>query len=291
MLLFCRRLIVVFVVIATLAGFEGRAQAPDSFRWIDFHSPKDQDVVVWVTRALDGQNWTAIREIGVQYDAALVITSFRSNPQSAANDDTYSVWSVSLSDRLLKAVLKGSNLRSVEWMLFASGGLRELGVLYQDCNNCAATTYFTSLHYDLRDHTWAARWMRGGQGVPLSASNAPADVTRTQVYAVMADPNGRETLGTWNHLDYGKQKSPEDFVYRYDLDPVNGLERMQLLVGKEAATMKEHLCRVQDSIAELSRGQESALCQIGKKQIWERKPVTTPPANNQGQSRPPGGTL
>src|SRR6516165_7925477 len=102
------------IAIVFIASANSRAQAPDSFRWIDFHSPKDQDVVVWVTRALDGQNWTAIREIGVQYDAALVITSFRSNPQSAANDDTYSVWSVSLSDRLLKAVLKGSNLRSVE---------------------------------------------------------------------------------------------------------------------------------------------------------------------------------
>ena len=210
--------LICLMVLAQTATPRCESQAPDSFRWIDFHAPKDQDVVVWVTRALDGQKWTAIREIGVQYDAALVITSFRANPQSAANEDVFTVWSVSLSDRSLTSILKGTNLRVVEWMLFVTGGLRELGVMYDDCNNCAATTFFTAFYYDLRGHTWAARWMRGGQGVPLWVSNATAEVTRTQVYAMMADPNGRETLGTWNHLDYGRQKPAEDFVYRYDLD-------------------------------------------------------------------------
>ena len=47
----------------------------DPFRWMDFHSQKDQDIVVWVTRSLAVENWTAIREIGVQYDAALVVTT------------------------------------------------------------------------------------------------------------------------------------------------------------------------------------------------------------------------
>jgi hypothetical protein len=266
------------------------SQAPDSFRWVDFHSPKDQDVVVWITRALDGQNWTAIREIGVQYDAALVITSQRSNPQSAANDDAFSVWSVSLTDRSnVRPIVKGANLRAVGWMLFAIGGRRELGVTYDDCYNCAATTFFTAFYYDLRDHMWAARWMRGGQGVPIWAANAAPDVTRTQLYAMMADPNGRETLGTWSHLDYGKQRPAEDFLYRYDVDPASGQERTQLLSGREASSLKERLCHGQDAVAELSRGLDSALCQTGKKQTFQRKPVTTPPANNEGQSRPPGG--
>jgi hypothetical protein len=264
------------------------AQAPDSFRWIDFHSPKDQDVVIWVSRALDGQSWTAIREIGVQYDAALVITTLRATPQSAANQDTYSIWSVSLTNRAVSSILKGVNLRLMDWMLFVSGEPRELGALYDDCNGCAATTYFTALHYDLREHTWAARWMRGAGAIPLWSENPPPDVTKTQVTAAIADPNGRETIGTWNHLDYGKQKQPEDFVYRYDVDPMSSIERTQLLVGKEAAAMKERLCHLEAAVPGLSRGQESALCQQGQKARWERKPATTPPANNQGQSRPPG---
>jgi hypothetical protein len=159
-------------------------------------------------------------------------------------------------------------------------------VTYDDCYNCAATSFFTAFYYSLRDHMWAARWLRGGQGVPIWAANTATGVTRTQVYAMMADANGRETLGTWNHLDYGAQRPAEDFVYRYDLDP-SGQERMQLLGGKEASNLKERLCHSQDIVAELSRGQDSALCQTAKK-TFERKPVTTPPANNEGQSRPPG---
>jgi hypothetical protein len=276
------------IVSAISACSEVRAQAPDSFHWIDFHSPKDQDVVVWVTRALDGQQWTTIREIGVQYDAALVITSYRANMQSAANDDVYSVWNVSLTDRSPTPILKGANLRLVDWMLFAMGGQRELGAVYDDCSNCAATTFLTAFYYDLRSHTWSARWLRGGQGAPIWTSSTSGDVTRTQVYAVMADPNGRETLGAWNHMDYGKAKPAEDFVYRYDLDPMIGVERMQLLTGKEAASLKERMCRAQDAVDGLARGQDSFLCQPWRKQVWERKPVTTPPADNQGQSRPPG---
>jgi hypothetical protein len=276
------------VVLAMMALSSCIAQAPDAFRWIDFHSPKDQDVVVWVTRALDGQNWTAIREIGLQYDAALVITSQRKNMQSPANDDTLSVWSVSLTNRTLTTILKGVNLRSLDWLLLAPGGQRELGVLYEDCNNCASTTYFTALFYDLRSHTWAARWMRGGQGVPVWSQSAAPDVIRTQVYAVMADLNGGESLGTWNHFDYGKQKAGEDFLYRYDVDQITGLERMQLMTGKDSALLKERICSTEDSVAGLSRGQDSFLCQNEKKNVVERKPVTTPPPNNQGQSRPPG---
>jgi len=114
-------------------------------------------------------------------------------------------------------------------------------------------------------------------------------VTKTQITAAIADPNGRETLGTWNHLDYGKQKPAEDFIYRYDVDPMSAIERTQLLFGRDAAGMRDRLCHPEEAVSGLSRGQDSALCQQAQKAHWERKPVTTPPANNQGQSRPPGG--
>jgi len=264
------------------------AQAPDSFRWIDFHSPNDQDVAVWVTRALDGQKWTAIREIGVQYDAALVITTFRTSPQASPNRDTFSIWSVSLSNRALTHIVDGTNLRLADWLLLNIGQGRELGAFYDDCNDCAATTNFTAFHYDLRQHTWSGRWMQGGKAVPVWTTNSPMGVTQSQIYAVMADPNGHEVLGTWNHIDYGKGKPAEDFVYRYDLDPSSDIERTQLLLGRDAATMKDRLCRAQDAVPGLSRGQDSPLCPTNQKPHYERKPVTTPPANNHGQSSPPG---
>jgi hypothetical protein len=272
-------------------------QAPESFRWIDFHSAQDQkdkDVVVWVTRSLEPEKWTAIREIGVEYDAALVVTTLRATPQSAVNADTFTVWSVSLTNHLLTPLLKGVNLRLLDWMLFAEGRDRELGALYDDCTECNAATFFTAFHYDGAQHMWAARWMRGGQAVPIWNAKPPDGVALTQVYAGLAEPDGRELVGTWNHFDYGKQKDPEDFVYRYDLDPFSSLERTQLLSGKEAEAMKLRLCAGHGAAAGqglglgLARGQESPLCQQAAPPRPERKPVTTPPANNRGQSVPPG---
>ena len=282
---------VVGLVVLALVAVTSRctAQAPDTFRWIDFHAPNDQDVVVWVTRALDNEKWTAIREIGVQYDAALVITTLRASPLATPNRDTFTIWSVSLSNRALTRLVDGANLRLMDWLLLNVGQGRELAALYDDCNDCQATTYFTTFHYDLRQHTFAGRWMEGGKAVPVWTAKTALRVTQTQVFAVMADDNGRETLGTWNHLDYGKEKPAEDAVYRYDLDPQNDVERTQLLSGRDAASMKDRLCHALDVVPGLSRGQDSSLCQTSQKPHYERKPVTTPPANNQGQSRPPGG--
>jgi hypothetical protein len=264
----------------------------DPFRWMDFHSQKDQDVIVWVTRSLEPEKWTAIREIGVQYDAALVVTTLRANPQSLANADTFTVWSISLTNHGLTPLIKGVNLRWLDWMRFAEGNPLEPAILYDNCRECAADTYFTAFHYDVAQHTWAARWMRGGQAVSVLSANPPAGVAWTQIYSVIAEPNGRQLLGTWNHFDYGKDKDPEDFVYRYDLDPFSNLERTQLLSGKPADAMKERLCRAEAPApglgTELARGQDSPLCQQIVKPRIERKPVTTPPGNNRGKSAPPG---
>ena len=262
-------------------------QPPDTFRWIDFHSAKDQDVVAWVTRSLEPEKWTAIREIGVEYDAALVVTTLRATPQSATAADTFTVWSLSLTSHSLAPLIKGVNLRLLDWLLLSDGTPRELGALYDDCNECAAETFFTAFHYDPSQHIWAARWMRGSQAAPVWASNPPAGVVLTQLYAVLAEPNGRQLVGAWSRFDHGEQESPEDSVCRYDLDPFSGLERIQLLSGKEADAMKQRLCAAQVAIPSLARGQDSPLCQQALQTRVERKPVTTPPANNHGQSQPP----
>jgi hypothetical protein len=263
-------------------------QTPGAFHWADFHSPQDQSVVTWVTRALQGEKWTAIREIGVEWDAALVVTTQRANPQSPPNADTFSIWSVSLTNHMATPLLKGVNLRWLDWMRFAVGTPLEPAVLYDNCSECAADTYLTSFYYDISHHVWTARWMRGGQGLHLWSSNAPPGVAWTQVYAVMADDSGRELVGTWNHFEYGGKRPAEDSVYQYDLDPLSRLERIRLLSGREADAMKQRLCRAQDAVPGLARGQDTPLCAQYVKLQFERRPVTTPPANNKGQSRPPG---
>lgn len=279
-------LLPLLIAAALIAPFALHAQQ-DPFRWMDFHSDKDQDIIVWVTRSLAAEKWTAIREIGVQYDAALVVTTLRPSPQSPANADAFQVWSVSLTNHSLTPLLKGVNLRWLDWMRFRDGAAPEVGALYDNCSGCAADTYLTAFHYDFTQHIWQARWMRGAGAVPIASANIPAGVAWTQIYAVMAEPNGVELIGAWNHFDYGKEKDPEDFLYRYDLDPFSGLERMQLLSGKDAESMKQRLCRGQNAVPGLARGQDSLLCQEILKPQWVRKPVTTPPANNRGKSVPP----
>jgi hypothetical protein len=280
--LFCGFIAAILAVATPLCAQQ------DPFRWMDFHSQKDQDIIVWVTRSLTVENWTAIREIGVQYDAALVVTTLRPTPQSPANADTFTVWSVSLTSHVVAPLLKGANLRWLDRTRFSDGLQEELTALYDNCGDCAAQTYFTAFYYDIKHHMWSARWLRGGQGIPLWSASLAQGVDWNQVYAVMADPNGVALVGTWNHIDYGKQKPPEDYVYRYDMNPFSGLERTRLLSGKDADAMKQRLCSAQDAVSGLARGQNSPLCQQIVKPRYERKPVTTPPANNHGQSAPPG---
>jgi hypothetical protein len=131
---------------APLCAQDSAQPAPttETFRWIDFHSPKDQDIVVWVTRSLAVEDWTTIREIGVQWDAALVITTKRPTPQSAPSADKFNVWSVSLISHVVAPLLSGVNLRLFDWQHFAGGTAQELPVLYDNCRECAANTYFTA---------------------------------------------------------------------------------------------------------------------------------------------------
>jgi hypothetical protein len=262
-------------------------QGPDTFRWIDFHSQKDQDVITWVTRSLAVQDWTAIREIAVEYDAALVVTTKRATPQSDANADTFNVWSISLTNHIVSPLIGGVNLRWLDWMRFADGAPQELAVLYDNCRECATNTYFTAFHYDVPQHRWTARWIRGGRGAPLWSANTPPGIQWTQVYAGIAEPNGREFVATWSHFDYDNKKPSNDVLFRYDLDTFSGLERSVQLAGKDAEDMQLRLCRAQDAVPDLQRGQDSPLCQQLLKPFAERKPVTTPPANNHGKSAPP----
>ena len=281
-----RFLILAFIASALASSGSLYAQQ-DSFRWMDFHNAKDQDVVVWVTRALEAEKWSSIREIGVLYDAALVVTTLRTNPQASPSADAFNLWSVSLTTHALTPLLKGVNLRWLDWMQFSETGPPELGALYEDCAECAATTYFTAVYYDRSQHIWNARWVRGGQAVPILSAAPPEGVTLTRVYAILSGPNGRQLVGTWNHFDYGKDKPAEDFVYRYDLDSFSGVERTQLLTGKEAEGMKTRLCSFQGT-GSVARGQDSALCQQTVHARPDRRPTTTPPSNNQGRSVPPG---
>ncbi len=255
----------------------------ETFRWMNFHSPKDQDVVAWVTRALQVDDWTAIREIGVKYDAALVVTANRATPESLPADDAFTIWTVSLSSHVAAPLVSGVNLRIVNWLRFADDAPEDLTILYDNCRNCSTATYFTALYYDLAHHQWAARWINGGQGVPVWNTAPPSTVAWSQAFAVMSE-GGHAQLCTWNRFESGQGKDPEDVVYRYDRDPMTGLDRTSVLSGKMRDDIELKMCRGQDNVQGLERGQDAPLCQQLVNPRPERRPVTTPPANNRGRS-------
>lgn len=263
-------------------------QEVPGFHWVDFHSDADRAVILWVTRSLVVEHWTAIREIGVLYDAALVVTTNRANGEALPGSDTFELWSVNLTNHERTPLLKGVNLRWVDWLTLREGSPRELAALYDDCRECAATTYFTTFHYDFGQHMVVPRWMRGGQAVPVWTSNAPAGVDVSQVYAVLPQPDSTQFLATWSHFDYGKQKPAEDYIFRFGIDAFNAVEHMELMTHKQADDLQPRLCAAQGQAVGLARGQDSELCQPAGKRA-ERRPVTTPPPNAQGRSIPPGG--
>jgi len=80
-----------------------------------------------------------------------------------------------------------------------------------------------------------------------------------------------------------QRKASDDYVYRYDVDPLSGLERSLPLAGKDADAMELRICRAQDAIPDLERGQDSPSAANLFHPPPSAKPVTTPPANNHGQ--------
>lgn len=291
------------ILSVTLGPWPAWAQANvEAFHWVDFHDAKDAPTVAWVTQALKAEKWTAIREIGVQWDSAVVLTSERKTPQSTPSSDAVTVWSVSLAKPDVQPLLHAVNLHILNWTTF--GGpyqhVPELALVYDDCSGCdAPSTFFTTLYYNSPAHAWRARWMHGDQAAALWSAGNVDGVARTQVYGLLTEPPGRDVLATWSHFDYGAAKPAEDFVFEYSVDPASGLEQTQGLSGEHAEQMIARLCKadpgqIDPALTELARGQDSEACQGLKSAKTKarpmRKPVTTPPANNHGQSTPPGRT-
>ena len=276
-----------------------RAQsAPQSFHWIDFRAASDAPTVRWVTDSLVAQSYTAIREIGVQWDSALVVTTLRSTPQSSPASDRFTLWSVSLSHRQVVPLVSGYHLHYLNWLTLGSQILPELGLTWQNCLQCDASLYFTAAYYSPSDHGWHARWMRASDplrnsaGAALRSAAPAAGVAAEEVYGLFTDLHGNSTLDTWLHLDFGSARPAQDYVYEYSVDPTTGLDITQALGDEHAAPMQQKLCQLTPAQSALLGGQDSTLCHPAAAAPrtrsahprHERIPVTTPPANNQGRS-------
>ncbi len=286
-----------FLVVRTACA----QSAPQSFHWIDFRSAKDEPTVRWVTDSLASQPYSAIREIGVQWDSALVVTTLRATPQSSPADDRFTLWSVSLSHRQILPILTGLRLHYLNWLTLGSQILPELGLTWQSCLQCDASIYFTAVYYNSADHAWRARWIRStiqsnssqsSVGAALRTAAPTSGVTVQEVYGLRTDLRGNSTLDTWLHLDFGAAKPAQDYVYEYSVDPTTGLDFTQALGDEHATPMRQQLCQLTPAQSSLLDGQNSTLCHPDDQAATHsrlhprhlRLPVTTPPANNQGRS-------
>jgi hypothetical protein len=280
-----KRSLVAFAATGFLAATQLCAQQPpEAFHWVNFHSDADSDVVNWVSHALENQPWTVIREIGVQYDAALVITAERKSKNAMPATDNFSLWSVSLTTHAATPLVTGANLHFVDWLRFTAGRTPEMALFYDDCEHCQATTFFTAVHYDGTTHEWVARWLHAGQAAPVWSSNTLADGSWTQLYGLFPRTDGSVALATWSHFDDTTHKPQSDFVYLYSVDLKSGIESSTLLSGKAVEQTKQRLCRPENLLPGLGRGQDTPLCQRLLKP--DAHPVTSPPSNNQGRATP-----
>lgn len=235
-----------------------RAQVAEGFNWVDLKT--DSAKVAAVAKALEGEKYTALREIGVAGDAALVVTARRDNPTSRPELDHYTVYSVNLTDGSASPLLNGSRLRLLDWERFLRDGQPELVATYDDCTQCTATTFLTAFYLDPKTKQWEARWKREKAGAPLAAADPGGASGDDHVYALMVGVDGRAVLGTWQHFSGPARRSGDDYVFEYAVDLATGEDRVRPLAGSEAQEMKLRLCKADDKVLDLASGQDSASC-------------------------------
>lgn len=249
------------VMLTIVCGNRGAgAQAVEGFAWTDLHGETDR--VAAVTKALEGEKYTALREIAVVGDEALVITASRPNPTARPDQDRYTAYSVGLKDGSDKPVqlMTGTHLQFRDWLRFIRDGETELVATYDDCADCRATTFLTAFYLDAKTRKWRARWPREVAGAPLFSATPGNPGETDQAYALMVGADGRAVLATWSHFQQRKRVKGEDYLFEYDVDPATGLERSRQVVGSEAGPLKNQLCRAEGGVLDIAAGQDTASC-------------------------------
>ncbi len=241
-----------------------RAQVLDGFAWIDQKS--DAQTVARVAQLLSGKPYSALREIGVVGQQALVITTLRKDPIANPANDTFTAYGVSLKDGSVEELLDGANLRYIDWQKFYDYDTPELIALYDDCAQCKPTTFLTAFYIDRRTRRWGARWRREIAGAPLYS----ADTTKNYVYALFMNVDQKVVLDTW--ASYPEQnktggkgaalKSSRGgeylFEYRIDIPSDQGTSRPLTL--RDALPVKQRLCKGEKIVFGIAGGQDSEAC-------------------------------
>ena len=84
------------------------AQAPERFHWINFK--QEAKTVSRAILALHAEDYSAIREIGLMAESALVFTTLREPGWATPEGDAWSVYSLSMGDLKPHKLLRGYGL-------------------------------------------------------------------------------------------------------------------------------------------------------------------------------------
>jgi hypothetical protein len=243
------------------------AEPPAGFRWVNFK--QEPTVVSSVEAALHEDDYSAIREIGIIGDFALVFTAKRDPAWNTPEGDRWQAYSLDLRHGTLKHLIAGYQLQIVTWLTFSKSGTGELALTYLDCYECEAATLFTSLRFDAPRGGWIARWKgkTANQlpGILFVSSDAgmPYDNDEVdQVWAVLQSASGQASVGTWYHSLNVKTGKVDDTVLKFVVDQTSGQEKTLTLTGQDARAWERTLCSSPDKIPGLSGGQDRRSCKV-----------------------------
>jgi len=260
------RLNFVFVLLinSLLMCIGADGQTPADFHWVNFKT--EAATVSNVERTLKGEEYSAIREIGVTDRFALVLTVQREAGQTTFDGDMWRVYSISIKTWNVQTLLTGYRLQVKDWINFDARTSRDLGLVYMDCWECEATTVFTALHYD-SSKGWRARWPNekdpNHPGITMLITDVGDPYTNEEVdqtFRVIAPANDVSTVGTWYHSKDLSTGKISETVTKFWIDKATGKEKTAELTGEEARAWKLSLCKAGSAAYGLSQGQSSRAC-------------------------------
>ncbi len=247
--------VTIFSMIALISSLAAKGQVIDGFTWIDMKT--DTQTTAKVVTFLANKPYTAIREIGVVNQQALVIATLRKDPVENPENDTFTAYGVSLRDGSVEDLLDGTHLKYIDWQKFYDYDTPELLATYDDCAQCKPTTFLTAFFIDRRTKRWGARWRREIAGAPLYSG----DTASYHVYALFINVNQQVVLDTW--ASYPEQKKSSrggEYLFEYHIDPMSDQGTSRPLTGRDVLPVKQRLCKGEDVVFGVAGGQDSAAC-------------------------------
>jgi hypothetical protein len=256
-----RSAVIFLLAISTFSAVRSVATTPEGFSWVDPQS--DKTTIAAVRHALKVSSYTSIRRVGVEGDAAIVMTTFRESGEEA---DHWSIYNVSLATDKARMLVSGYRVKVLDWI-----GLKtpELAIAYYDCWGCEAATLFTTIHFT-NGKGWRARWpnKRGNADNPQPGAivsygdvGEPYDDSDVdQLFAVVNQPDGGFAVGIWLHSRDAKTGKINGDVEKYSIDPATGDERVDKLTGDSALKWELELCSQSNTPAGPNFGQSSKAC-------------------------------